>query len=94
MPSDRPDIAPPGEPPHKRRRHPRSLPPIRRRTRPHRWRAAVAELVALLAEYAAWLDHLPEALRDGATGEALQTIVDLDLDDLVTIEPPRGYRRD
>jgi hypothetical protein len=73
---------------------PRSLPPIRRRTRPHRWRAAVAELVALQAEYAAWLDHLPEALRDGATGEALQTIVDLDLDDLVAIEPPRGYGRD
>jgi len=53
-----------------------------------------ATLVALQAEYAAWLDALPEALRDGATGEALQTIVDLDLDDLVSIEPPRGYGRD
>jgi len=26
--------------------------------------------------------------------EALQVIVDLDLEDLITIEPPRGYGRD
>ena len=45
-------------------------------------------------EHAVWLDALPEALRDGATGEALQAIVDLDLDELVSIEPPRGFRRD
>ena len=32
-----------------------------------------------MSEYAAWLDVLPEALRDSATGEALQAIVDLDL---------------
>jgi hypothetical protein len=63
-------------------------------TRPQRWRAAVAELAALQAEYAAWLGALPEALRDGATGEALQAIVDLDLDELVAIEPPRGFGRD
>jgi hypothetical protein len=37
---------------------------------------------------------MPEALRDGATGEALQAIVDLDLDELVAIEPPRGFGRD
>jgi hypothetical protein len=48
-----------------------------RRSRAQRWRDAVAELVALQAEYAAWLDALPETLRDGATGEALQAIVDL-----------------
>ena len=65
-----------------------------RRSRARRWRDVVAELVVLQAEYAAWLDHLPEALHDGATGEALQTIVDLDLDDLIAIEPPRGYGRD
>jgi hypothetical protein len=63
-------------------------------SRPRRWHAAVAELVALQAEYAAWLDSLPEALRDGATGEALQAIVDLDLDELIAIEPPRGFGRD
>jgi hypothetical protein len=67
---------------------------VERRSRTRRWRDAVAELVALQAEYAAWLDHLPEALRDGATGDGLQTIVDLDLDDLVAVEPPRGYGRD
>jgi hypothetical protein len=65
-----------------------------RRSRAQRWRDAVAELVALQAEYAAWLDALPETLRDGATGQALQAIVDLDLDDLLAIEPPRGYGRD
>src|SRR6266446_4239155 len=68
--------------------------PIRRSSRAQQWHAAVATLVALQAEYAAWLDALPEALRDGATGEALQTIVDLDLDELVSIEPPRGFGRD
>jgi hypothetical protein len=65
-----------------------------RRSRARRWRDAVAELLALQAEYAAWLEHLPEALHDSATGEALQAIVDLDLDDLVAIAPPRGYGRD
>src|SRR6202043_105037 len=73
---------------------PRPSRPIRRSSRAQQWHAAVATLVALQAEYAAWLDALPEALRDGATGEALQTIVDLDLDDLVSIEPRRGYGRD
>jgi hypothetical protein len=73
---------------------PRSAPSAIRQNRPQRWRAAVAELVALQAEYATWLDALPEALRDSATGEALQAIIDLDLDELVAIEPPRGYGRD
>jgi hypothetical protein len=65
-----------------------------RRSRARRWCDAVAELVALQAEYAAWLDALPETLRDGATGEALQAIVELDLDELLAIDPPRGYGRD
>jgi hypothetical protein len=65
-----------------------------RRSRAQRWRDAVAELLALQAEYAAWLDALSETLRDGATGQALQAIVDLDLDDILTIAPPRGYGRD
>jgi hypothetical protein len=65
-----------------------------RRTRLQRWRAAVAELDGLQAEYADWFDALPEPLRDGATGQALQAIVDFDLDELIAIEPPRGYGRD
>ena len=73
---------------------PRPSRPIQRSNRVQQWHAAVATLVALQAEYAVWLDALPEALRDGATGEALQTIVDLDLDELVSIELPRGFGRD
>src|SRR6266852_3920700 len=55
---------------------------------------AVAELVALQADYAHWLDALPDATRDGATAEALQAIVDLDLDDIIAAQPPRGFGRD
>ena len=68
--------------------------PADRRARPQRWHDAVAELLALQAEYAAWHDALPDNLRDSATAEALQTIVDLDLDVLADIEPPRGFGRD
>ncbi len=49
---------------------------------------------ALQAEYAAWLEALPAALRGGTTGEVLQTIADLDLAELIAIEPPRGFARD
>ena len=39
-------------------------------------------------------EALPEATRDGATGEALEAILDLDLDEIAAIEPPRGFGRD
>jgi hypothetical protein len=68
--------------------------PMDRRTRAQRWYDTVAELVALQAEYAAWHDALPDSLRDSATAEALQVIVDLDLEELTAIVPPRGYGRD
>jgi hypothetical protein len=68
--------------------------PAGRRSRPQRWADAVAELLALQSEYATWLDALPAGLRDSATAEALQGIVDLDLSDLASAEPPRGYGRD
>jgi hypothetical protein len=68
--------------------------PADRRSRPQRWRDAVAELLALQADYAAWYDALPEATRDSATGEALEAIIELDLDELAAIEPPRGFGRD
>ena len=68
--------------------------PIDRRSRPQRWRDAVTELLALQAAYAAWLEALPEPLQNTATADALQAIVDLDLDTLVAIELPRGYGRD
>ena len=68
--------------------------PNDRRTRPQRWREAVAELLTLQAEHSAWSDALPDALRDSPTAAALETIVDLDLQLLAAIEPPRGYGRD
>ncbi len=68
--------------------------PADRRARAQRWHDTVARLVALQAEYAAWYDVLPDSLRDTATGAALQAIVELDLDDLISLEPPRGFGRD
>jgi hypothetical protein len=71
-----------------------SLNPPDRRSRPQRWRDAVAELLALQSAYADWLDALPDALQGTATDEALQAIADLDLETLAMVEPPRGYGRD
>jgi hypothetical protein len=68
--------------------------PIDRRSLADKWRAAVATLLALQAKYADWLDALPETLLETPTGEALQAIIDLDLDELAAIEPPRGFGRD
>ena len=64
------------------------------RSRPQRWRDAVAELLTLQAEYAKWLAALPDSLSDSPTAEALEAIVALDLTELADIEPPRGYGRD
>ena len=68
--------------------------PADRRSRIQRWRDAVGELIDVQVGCAAWLDALPESLRGTTTAEALQAIVDLDLDVLAAIEPPRGYGRD
>jgi hypothetical protein len=68
--------------------------PADRKTRPQRWRDAVGELIALQEEYTAWWDALPDSLHDNATAEALQAIVELDLDELAAIVPPHGYGRD
>jgi hypothetical protein len=62
--------------------------------RPQRWAVAVAALLALQDEYRDWLDRLPENLAESRTAARLQAIVDLDLDELLAIEPPRGYGRD
>jgi len=67
---------------------------VDQRSRPQRWCDAVAELLALQAEYIAWLDGLPTSLQGSATTEALQAVTNLDLDALAAIEPPRGYGRD
>jgi len=68
--------------------------PADRRSRSQRWLDAVATLVALQTEYAAWYDALPESLRDTTTAAALEAIAEIDLDELASIAPPRGYGRD
>jgi rhamnogalacturonyl hydrolase YesR len=68
--------------------------PADRRSRIQRWRDAVSTLTNLQAEYAAWLQALPDNQQDSATAGALQAIVELDLSELQTIEPPRGFGRD
>ena len=68
--------------------------PAHRRSRPQRWHDAVAELLALQAEYAAWFNTLPDSLSQTPSAEALQDMVELDLSELAAIQPPRGYGRD
>jgi hypothetical protein len=72
----------------------RRRPAAGRRSRAQRWRDAVAELLALQTEYAAWHDALPESLRESATAEALQEIIDLDLEAIAAVTMPRGFGRD
>lgn len=67
--------------------------PVDRRSRPQRWRDAVAELVELQADYQQWLDALPEGLAESATADALRAICEVDLSGL-EVEPPRGFGRD
>ena len=62
--------------------------------RPRRWAAAVAALVNLQDEYRAWRDNLPSNLEGSRVAEKLLAIAELDLAELQTIDPPRGYGRD
>jgi hypothetical protein len=68
--------------------------PRRAPGRQKRWDAGVAMLRAVQAECARWLETMPEVLRDTPTGEALQAVIDLDLDEIATIKLPQGYGRD
>ena len=68
--------------------------PVDRRSRVQRWRDTVAELQALQSEYQAWLDAMPQNMADSGTAEALRAICDLDLSELESIVPPRGFGRD
>ena len=56
--------------------------PPDRRGRAQRWNDTVAGLTGLQAEYAAWLEALPDNQHDGATAEALRAIVERDLTEL------------
>ncbi|HME23855.1 MAG TPA: hypothetical protein VKI44_21430 [Acetobacteraceae bacterium] len=68
--------------------------PTDHRGRARRWTDHVAGLVEAQVEYAAWLESLPENLRDSPIAEALQAICDLDLTEIEAIIPPRGFGRD
>jgi len=65
-----------------------------RRSRSKRWNDALAEMLAVQSECAAWFEALPESLRESPTAEALQEMIDLDLDVIAAVQPPRGYGRD
>ena len=68
--------------------------PQDRRSRVQRWQDAVRTLIDLQEEYQAWLDNLPDNLAASALAHRLQEICALDLDELESIEPPRGFGRD
>jgi hypothetical protein len=68
--------------------------PTDRRSRIQRWNDTIAAAVDLQAEYAEWLDALPDNQQDSALADALRAIVELDLSELLAIEPPRGFGRD
>jgi hypothetical protein len=68
--------------------------PADQRSRARRWHDAVAELTKLQAQYATWLEALPINLQDSALADALQAICDLDLSELESVAPPRGFGRD
>jgi hypothetical protein len=66
----------------------------RRRSRSKRWNDALAELIAVQSECAAWFEALPDSLRDSPTAAALQEMVELDLEAIAAVQPPLGYGRD
>ena len=68
--------------------------PRDRRSRLQRWKDAVEILIALQEHYRTWLEALPESLHDTTVHAMLETISDLDLEELRDVELPRGYGRD
>jgi hypothetical protein len=60
----------------------------------HRTFGRTSELVSLQEDYRAWLDSLPVNLADSNTAEALRAVCEIDLSDLESVDPPRGFGRD
>jgi hypothetical protein len=77
-----------GKPATRRRR------PADRRGLLQRWNDTRAEIVDPRLRHATLLEALPENQQDSATAEALRAIVELDLSELLAVEPPRGFGRD
>jgi hypothetical protein len=73
---------------------PPAAPSRRLAPRPARWSAAVTALVDLQEEYRTWLENLPPNLESSRLAEKLQAIVELDLEELQAVDPPRGFGRD
>jgi hypothetical protein len=44
--------------------------------------------------YREWLDTLPPSLEASATADGLRAICELDLSELESVEPPRGFGHD
>ena len=68
--------------------------PQQRSSRPQRWQDAVRTLLDLQGEYQGWFDNLPANLQESATAHQLEAICALDLGELESVEPPRGFGRD
>jgi hypothetical protein len=68
--------------------------PLHNPPRPQRWAAAVAALVDLQDEHRVWLDNLPASLEGSRLAQKLLSITELDLEELQSMDPPRGYGRD
>jgi hypothetical protein len=68
--------------------------PADRRSRIQRRNDTIATAVDPQAEYAAWLEALPDNQQDSALAEAMRAIVEFDLSELQAIKPPRGFGRD
>jgi len=73
--------------------------PQDRTSRPSQWANAIQTLRDLHAEYVEWFDRMPESLRDGALGEKLAAVAELDLaaatlDELDALDLPLGFGRD
>jgi hypothetical protein len=54
----------------------------------------MAALIDLQDDYRVWRDNLPPNLEGSRLAEKLDAILELDLDELLAIDPPRGYGRD
>ena len=68
--------------------------PADRRSMAQRWRDAVGELLDLQGAYRSWSYSLPANVADSATAEALRAICEIDLTELNSVDPPRGFGRD
>jgi hypothetical protein len=67
-----------------------------RRGRPQQWAHAVQTLADLLDQFEEWRDKLPSGLENSATAEALDAVLELrgHVEDLQTVELPKGFGRD